>query len=1165
MKTHTSDLKNNIKEHGRELDSKITYELNGDTVELGNEELNSITPHYKSALLKSTMRQLDIDSNVEIPEGTIVNYQLGVKVGNSYEYLNYGNYIVYSIEKQEDTRSYLIKCYDKMLYSMKDYEDMELTYPLTVRDFIIAICNKLGLTFKNANEQFVNSGKMIPKELYLSTEGRSLGYTFRDVLDELAEVTASNICINETDDELEIRYIKDAGTETEATGSSIEITQGEEAELSSFELEGKTTQATRSGKNLFNGSGSTSANGITFTKNEDGSYNITGTSTAQANAYNYVDLENSGLENGQTYTFSSNQALPSGVYVMVELYNGTTWLRHMISALSSSTQKDTSTSNLTNATRVRFGLRIDSGKTINISNLKIQLELGSTATDYEQYGVQPSPEFPSDLISVGYKNIVSSSLEQNAWSNSNGTGTIWSNQYIRTQDFIKVDKSTTYRLSYIYSNKYGNILSYDSNKNFINSIDIPSSLIFTTSNNTAYIKLNFYNSNGISPDDISNLQITKGNQLHSYIPYSKYGVEIKTAGKNLFDSKLAIASIGGVSINYNEEEGTLTFDGTATSNATAYAFINYPIDMPFIIKANTKYTASVTKISGSVTFGENTEHSSIQMWQPWNYGFQLFFNNITNGRTSSTKTPTADVNLSRIQIAIRQNDVFNNFKIGVQFEKGEYSSFKKHEGKKYQYILDEPLRSIENTKDLLYIKNGFLYVERKIGKFILNGSEDWNNDAGTVGTNYRHNIQINRLGISADDASIKRATHFKWSRTNNGVWGEFYLSSSWLVMLDKKQVHTLETFKTWLSTHKPEINYILETAYTEELGQVEAPGTYEGITYIETTNDNEPTMNISYISGFEEIDEEYLKDVNVNFGEKFGPVNTIILSRSGGSDKLAQSIPSDIADEDKIAIEISENQIMNDNDRADYMPEILNKLNGIEYYLNDFTSTGICYLNLLDRYRIKVFENTYKCLMLNDEANITQGLEESIYTEKPEETETEYKYTSSDDRKINQTYIIAKKNEGTIEAVVEAVSGEEGLTQRVERVETKQTSTDFRINAISKNVTYTDFDEEGNPTDSKINQVETTTGFTFNAEGMTIEDSSSNFKALHRNTGTYYKDGNTIVGQYTKDGSKQKDLELFGVYYYGKNDLPDTPMFVAQLFTDGNGEECFGHFYNRGD
>ena len=82
---------------------------------------------------------------------------------------------------------------------------------------------------------------------------------------------------------------------------------------------------------------------------------------------------------------------------------------------------------------------------------------------------------------------------------------------------------------------------------------------------------------------------------------------------------------------------------------------------------------------------------------------------------------------------------------------------------------------------------------------------------------------------------------------------------------------------------------------------------------------------------------------------------------------------------------------------------------------------------------------------------------------------------------------------------------------------------------------------------------------------MTIEDSGSNFKALHRNDGTYYKEGDETVGQYTKDGSKQKDLSLFGVYYYGMDDIDDTPMFVAQLYHDENGEEAFGHFYNRGD
>ena len=103
MKAHTSQFKENIAKFGRELDSKITYTLNNEEVELGSGQLNSITPHYEGAILKSVMKQLDIDSNVEIPLGTILRYQFGVKVGNEYEYIDYGNYVVYSLEKLEYT------------------------------------------------------------------------------------------------------------------------------------------------------------------------------------------------------------------------------------------------------------------------------------------------------------------------------------------------------------------------------------------------------------------------------------------------------------------------------------------------------------------------------------------------------------------------------------------------------------------------------------------------------------------------------------------------------------------------------------------------------------------------------------------------------------------------------------------------------------------------------------------------------------------------------------------------------------------------------------------------------------------------------------------------------------------------------------------------------
>lgn len=247
MKTHTSEFKNKIKEFGRAIDSKITYTLNNEEIELGSEELNSITPHYEGAILKSVMKQLDIDSNVEIPLGTILRYQFGVKVGDEYEYIDYGNYVVYSVEKQEDTYSYKITCYDKMLYAMKDYENSNITFPIAIKDYLEAICEKVGLEYEGS--QFANSDKVIDNELYLDNEGRSLEYTFRDVFDEIAQVSGGTICIN-NEDKLEVRYIHDVGELQTLTGSSLTLETDDAIKLDSFALEGKTTQETRSGKQI---------------------------------------------------------------------------------------------------------------------------------------------------------------------------------------------------------------------------------------------------------------------------------------------------------------------------------------------------------------------------------------------------------------------------------------------------------------------------------------------------------------------------------------------------------------------------------------------------------------------------------------------------------------------------------------------------------------------------------------------------------------------------------------------------------------------------------------------------------------------------------------------------------------------------------------------------
>lgn len=206
MKIHSENYKNKLK-GVREAKSLLSY----NNVIVDEEDLFSIKVYYNSDILKSAMKVLEFDYRQNVALNTQINYKYGIKVDENYEYVDYGNYIVYKSEFQEDTKLYHITCYDKMLYSMKNYDDVFkdvlITYPISIRNYIEKIAETIGLEFKNINEEFSNYNKIIPRELY-----KGQGYTVRDVLDELAQVTASTICID-NDDKLEVRYI----TETNDT------------------------------------------------------------------------------------------------------------------------------------------------------------------------------------------------------------------------------------------------------------------------------------------------------------------------------------------------------------------------------------------------------------------------------------------------------------------------------------------------------------------------------------------------------------------------------------------------------------------------------------------------------------------------------------------------------------------------------------------------------------------------------------------------------------------------------------------------------------------------------------------------------------------------------------------------------------------------------------
>lgn len=155
--------------------------------------------------------------------------------------------------------------------------------------------------------------------------------------------------------------------------------------------------------------------------------------------------------------------------------------------------------------------------------------------------------------------------------------------------------------------------------------------------------------------------------------------------------------------------------------------------------------------------------------------------------------------------------------------------------------------------------------------------------------------------------------------------------------------------------------------------------------------------------------------------KSIGPINSVVLSRSAGSDNIYKKDQDSIEQNGLCELKISDNQIMNNNDRSQFLEEIAENVFGIEYYLNDYVSTGIMYYDLLDMYNVEIFGKTYNCLMLNDEQLITQGLEENIYTERPETSETDYTKADTTDKKINKTNLIVDKQGQRIEGIVSQI------------------------------------------------------------------------------------------------------------------------------------------------
>lgn len=165
------------------------------------------------------------------------------------------------------------------------------------------------------------------------------------------------------------------------------------------------------------------------------------------------------------------------------------------------------------------------------------------------------------------------------------------------------------------------------------------------------------------------------------------------------------------------------------------------------------------------------------------------------------------------------------------------------------------------------------------------------------------------------------------------------------------------------------------------------------------------------------IDDDILKNQNIDFGQHFGPINTIVLSRAV-SDNIETHDSASVSQYGIHEYKISDNQMMNDNNRSDFLPALLTQLDGIEYDIYDTELIGYGDIKPLQRVHFETNDNDYYSYVFNNEIFITDGYKQTIFSEMPEETNTDYTMTDKTDKRMNETILIVDKQKQQIQAKV---------------------------------------------------------------------------------------------------------------------------------------------------
>ena len=596
-------------------------------------------------------------------------------------------------------------------------------------------------------------------------------------------------------------------------------------------IDGKSTQETTTGKNLLDTKTllvqSRTVNGLNYLNNGNGTFNISGTTT-KTTSLELIQISKDFFDFSKTYYFYCSQnynVTKFNLCFQIRKNDGNTIFFIANKSL------DFSTIDKSKVKTIGLVFYAKANTTINSdNNVKLMIVEGDTPPSYEPYtGGQPSPspDYPSEIENVKGKNLFDKNKKAkliNAKKDILNTGVRatltspvnWARISIDIGKKELLGKTISYGAEFFVSGQNGGRIALyfgSSTKEAIQLI----SYLEQTGTKTTTIPSNFpsgadrinilvYASTRDAGNigdyvDYTNLMVVEGSMPNRYVPYGN--IQIVETGKNLLNLPNSINTNVGMTVSIIDNK--VSFIGTPTRGyANSYS-------LPFSLKAGT-YSFS------------NTNN---------NYDFYLWLRNSSNTtignihlrRNNPTQTINLNEEVTAVQIGVESLTVGTQYNIDAYFQIEKGSTATNYEPYKEEVVnIDlkgNELCSLPNgTKDELIVKDGRAKILKRIGKVVLDGSENWtdqNNGSYVINVPTKYN-RYGTDGLICDHFHLRTGT----STTNyKGIDNDTTRIRVWNVGM------TLANFKTWLSTHNTIVQYELAEPYEIDLGPLEVYFTYE--------------------------------------------------------------------------------------------------------------------------------------------------------------------------------------------------------------------------------------------------------------------------------------------------------------------------------------------------